>query len=54
MVDVRGSHASSCKRSSARLNRHNHLNDITHRSLTRASIPATKEPRELMENDLTD
>ena len=51
MVDVRGSHALSCKRSSGRLIRHNYLNDIIHRSLTRAGIPATKELADLMRTD---
>ena len=51
MVDVRGSHALSCKRLSGRLIRHNHLNDIIHNSLTRASFPATKELAGLMRTD---
>jgi len=50
-VDVRGSHALSCKRSSGRLIRHNHLNDIILRSLSRAGIPATREPRGLLRSD---
>ena len=44
MVDVIGSHALSCKCSSVRLIRHNHLNDIIHRSLSRAGILVTEEP----------
>ena len=51
MVDVRGSHALSCKRSFGRLILHNHLKDIIRRSLTRADIPATKEPAGLMRTD---
>ena len=51
LIDVRGSHALSCKRTSGRLIRHNHLNDIIHRSLTRADIPATKEPAGLLRTD---
>jgi hypothetical protein len=51
MVDVRGSHALSCKRTSGRLIRHNYLNDIILRSLNRASIPATKEPVGLFRSD---
>ena len=31
--------------------RHNHLNDIVHRALTRAGIPATKEPHGLLRTD---
>ena len=50
-VDVRGSHALSCKRSSGRLIRHNYLNDIIHRSLSRAGIPATREPHGLLRAD---
>jgi hypothetical protein len=51
LVDARGSHALSCKRTSGRLIRHNHLNDIIHRSLNRAAIPATKEPAGLLRSD---
>jgi hypothetical protein len=51
IVDVRGSHALSCKQSSGRLIRHNHLNDIVLRSLSRAGIPATKEPSGLSRSD---
>ena len=50
-VDVRGSHALSCKRSSGRLIRHNHLNEIIHRSLNRARLPATREPHGLLRVD---
>ena len=51
MIDERGSHALSCKYSSGRLIRHNYLNDIIHRSLTRAGIPSTKEPHGLSRSD---
>ena len=51
VVDVRGSHALSCKHTSGRLTRHNHLNDIELRSLTRAKIPATREPAGLLRSD---
>lgn len=51
LVDVRGSHGLSCKRSAGRLIRHNHMNDIIHRSLTRAGIPATREPNGLSRTD---
>ena len=50
-VDVRGTHALSCKRSSGRLVRHNYINDVIHRSLSRAGIPATKEPHGILRND---
>ena len=51
VVDVRGSHALSCKYTSGHLTRHNHLNDIVLRSLTRAKIPATREPAGLLRSD---
>jgi hypothetical protein len=50
-VDVRGSHALSCKRSSGRIIRHNYLNDIILRSFTRAGIPASREPNGLLRTD---
>ena len=46
-VDVEGSHALSCKH----IIRHNNLNDIILRSLTRANIPATKEPNGFLRTD---
>ena len=51
VVDVRGSHALSCKHTSGRFTRHNHLIDIVLRSLTRAKIPATREPAGLLRSD---
>lgn len=51
MVDVRGAHALSCRRSSGKFMRHNSINDLIHRSLTRAGIPATKEPHGLLRTD---
>ena len=51
VVDVRGSHALSCKDTSGRLTRHSHLNDIVLRLLTRAEIPATREPAGLLRSD---
>ena len=50
-VDFRGSHALSCKRSVGRLIRHNHLNDVILHSMTRAGIPAMKEPNNLSRTD---
>ena len=41
-VNVKGSHALSCKRSNGRIIRHNNLNDIILRSLTRANIPSNE------------
>ena len=51
VVDVRGSHALSCKHTFGRFTRHNRLNDIVLRSLTRAKIPATREPAGLLRSD---
>ena len=51
VVDVRGSHALSCKHTSGHLTRHNHLNDIVLHSLTRTKIPATREPAGLLRSD---
>ena len=50
-VDALGSHVLSCKKSSARILRHNELNDIVHRSLVRAGIPSVKEPPGLLRSD---
>ena len=50
MVAVGGSYALSCKRSSGQLIRHNHLNDIIHRSLMRAGTPAAKRTFKSHEN----
>ena len=50
-VDSMGTHGLSCKRSAARIQRHNALNDIIHRSLIRAGVPSTKEPSGLIRFD---
>ena len=50
-VDSFGTHGLSCKKSSARIQRHNALNDIVHRALVKAGIPATKEPPGLLRSD---
>ena len=50
-VDVKRSHALSCKRSGGRIIRHNNLNNIILRSLTQANIPATKVPNGLLRTD---
>ena len=44
-VDAMGSHALSCRHGSGRLARHHSVNDLVHRALTRANIPAIKEPK---------
>ena len=51
LVDARGSHAHSSKRKSGRIICFNCLNDIIHRSLNRAGIPAAKEPQGLSRSD---
>ena len=45
LVDTKGSHALSCKHGSGRLARHHSVNDLIYRTLTRANIPAIKEPK---------
>jgi hypothetical protein len=50
-VDAQGSHFLSCKRSASRTIRHAYINDIIHRSLNRAGIPASKEPGGLFHTD---
>ena len=51
IVDSRGTHGLSCRRSSGRIARHHHINDIVWRGLTRASIPSSKEPSGLSRTD---
>ena len=51
LVDARGTHGLSCRRSAGRMARHHHLNDLIWRSLTRASIPSIKEPSGLSRTD---
>jgi len=50
-VDAQGLHAMMCKKAPGRIARHQVLNDITWRSLGSASIPATKEPSGLVNQD---
>ena len=50
-VDSLGTHAFSCKRSSARIQRHNYINDIIWRALGRAAVPCSKEPQGLLRDD---
>ena len=50
-VDALGLHSLSCRRSSGRVSRHHNLNDIVWRALTRAGIPASKEPAGLSRTD---
>ena len=51
LVDARGSHGLSCRRSAGRLPRHSMLNDLVRRALVRAGVPATLEPLGLLRND---
>ena len=51
LVDARGTHGLACRRSSGRMARHHHINDIIWRGLTRAGIPSTKEPSGLSRTD---
>ena len=48
IVDARGLHGLSCKRSAGRSIRLQQLNDVTWRTLRRADIPAIKEPSGLI------
>ena len=50
-VDARGLNGLSCRRSSARQQRHAELNDIIRRSIKRAQIPVSKEPAGLSRTD---
>lgn len=51
IVDCRGAHGLSCKRSTARTVRHNYINDIIYRALARAKIYSSKEPIGLCRSD---
>jgi hypothetical protein len=50
-VDYRGYHGLSCRRSSGRTSRHNHINDIVCRAFARAEVPVVKEPSGLSRSD---
>ena len=51
LVDARGTHGLACRHNKGRLIRHSLLNDIVHRTLTKAGIPAIKEPAGLLRTD---
>jgi hypothetical protein len=51
MVDARGTHGLSCRHSAGRSSRHHYLNDLLWRAITRAGVPATKEPNGLYRAD---
>ena len=48
LVDARGLHGHSCRKSTPRHQRHAMLNDIIWRAIKRAQIPAHKTPTELI------
>jgi hypothetical protein len=50
-VDALGSHALSCKRNAGRIQRHAYINDLIYKALTRATVPAVKEPQGLVRVD---
>ena len=50
-VDATGLHGLACRRSAGRLARHQQLNDLLWRALSRANIPAQKEPSGLSRSD---
>src|SRR6218665_2335797 len=50
-VSSRGAHGLSCSLGFGRQARHSNVNDIIHRSLNRAGIPAIKEPSGLTRSD---
>ena len=50
-VDVMGRHGLSCRRSEGRHHRHAAMNDIIHRALTSAHVPARLKPPGLMRSD---
>lgn len=51
LVDARGTHGLACRRNKGRLVRHSLLNDVVHRTLTKAGFPALKEPAGLLRTD---
>ena len=50
-VSTRGTHGLSCSLGFGRQARHSNINDLIHRSLNRAGIPAVKEPSGLTRSD---
>ena len=51
MVNSRGNHGLSRKRSAGRTLRHNYINDLIYRALLQAGLPSTKEPAGLLRTD---
>src|SRR6218665_2704361 len=50
-IDATGSHSLSCSLGFGRIARHSTINDIIHRSLSKAGIPSIKEPPGLLRTD---
>src|SRR5580692_2413752 len=50
-MDARGTHGLACRRSSGRLARHHHINNLICRGLNRTGVPSTKEPSVLSRTD---
>ena len=50
-VDTKGRHGLSCTQGFGRIARHNTLNDLIHRSLSKAGFPSIKEPPGLLRTD---
>ena len=50
-VDARGTHGLACRHNKGRLIRHSLLNDVVHRTLTKAGFPAMKEPAGLLQSN---
>ena len=51
LVDARGLHGLSCRRSAGRHARHSLLNDTIWRALNKAGVQFTKEPTGLLRSD---
>ena len=51
-VDAKGLHGLSCKRATGRMRRHQALNDLIWRTLSKAGIPSTKEPSGMSRTDV--
>ena len=51
LVDARGTHGLACRRNKGRIIRHSLLNDVVHRTLTKAGFPTMKELAGLLLTD---
>src|SRR6266516_3678276 len=50
-VDARGIYVLACRHNKGRLIRHSLLNDVVHRTLTKAGFPSMKEPAGLLQSN---